>query len=85
MGKYLVPIGVVWVGLALVVGLVVMFGSYNNMPVVGEKEVVKEYHYTVGPNQNEGANASQGVAEVDIAGTQGYVGEKDLQAKVEIE
>ncbi|MBU2542190.1 hypothetical protein KJ785_01355 [Patescibacteria group bacterium] len=86
MGKYLVPIGAAWVGLSLVVGLVVMFGANNNMSVLGEKEVVKEYHYTiVKPAEEDGnSGATTGVAEVNITGTQDYVGEEDLQAKVEV-
>lgn len=73
MNKYLVPVGMVWVGFCVVVGTVVMFDSLKSRRVtnlaVPQGNMVKEVRYIFG--KDEPTPVTAGEAKVNIKGTYG--------------
>ncbi len=86
MNKYLVPIGITWVFLALIIGIVLVLNAPRYNVVVEKDGVTKVEKYYINNNQakKEKPMIGSAVAEVDIANTSGYAGEKNLDAKVEV-
>lgn len=85
MNKYLVPIGVTWVFLALIIGIVLVLKvPRGNVVLEKAGETKVEKYYINDKTSNEKPGVGQAVAEVDIANTSGYAGEKKLDAVVEI-
>ena len=87
MGKYLVPVGLVWVGLSLVLGLVIAFDTVSFKPVIREGDTIlkKEVYYYSIKDENPNPNVNSGVAKVNVEGTYGYEGEESATAKVKID
>lgn len=83
MNKNLIPVGVVWVGLSLVIGLVIVFTSpsFGKNAAVGKSEtkIIREVNYVKEPAK-EGSD--QAKVQVNIEGTN--IPGKEAQATVKI-
>lgn len=83
MKKYLIPIGLVWVGLSMVLGLVVVLKGAPVAPTIMlEKEVAKS-NSTAKPNDGQDLQKLQ--AQVHVDGTPGEISDNETEVFAEVE
>ncbi|MFH1947304.1 MAG: hypothetical protein ABIJ23_04070 [Candidatus Magasanikbacteria bacterium] len=85
MKNFLIPIGVVWIGLSLIIGLVLVLGSSRNVLVtqfVPQQQAAKNIGTPARPNNT---TAEETIAIVDIEGTTGIVRDNVANIVAEVE